>query len=176
MSQKSLFDRNIAYDADPTQHGRGQARKEDTEDDVAKYNRRKRRQELRERQERNTLHRQATRSIGEAGKLYCLLWALETRENHPDLVAEMRRAAYGVKNRLKSFAQAQRQNTSPGDPEHIGLGEQWPYDDEFPPEWHTTQLDYQRWLVDKWFEDCRHLLPTDVLEKAEDVTDRPTLS
>lgn len=185
MSQQSLFDNLVAEDdaddGDDAPKRRtpsptpGNSAKSDPNiwETTSEYMRRKRQEELLERQERKTLHEQATRQIGEEGKMYCLLWA--TSDEAEDLDEECRRAAFGVKNRIKSLLHAKKQNTDPGDPDHIGLGDSWPYDDERPPEWHTRPADYRRYLVGKWFRDWRHLIPTDVLNEAIETTDMPHL-
>lgn len=187
MSQQSLFDNLAAEEADddgsddssserrtPTPTA-GNAAKSDPNiwETQAEYMQRKRQEELLERQERNTLHRSATSQIGEEGKMFCLLWVTSADEEEVD--DEMRRAAFGVKNRVQSLLHAKKGDTEPGDPDHIGLGDAWPYDDNNPPEWHTRPATYRRNLVSQWFRDWRHLVPTEVLDQAIEQTDMPHL-
>jgi hypothetical protein len=166
MSQQSLFDESIPHDADPEQHGREQARR----DDVEQYMRRKDRQEMREREQNNNLHGQAVRG---ADKVAILRWAINADD--PDLPSEAHTAAMRAKRRLDTLQEARQQTLTPSDPGFIPLRDsnadlgRWPFDDDPQeiPSSSTRRSDYEAYLAGTFVADWKHVIPTHVLEEAQ---------
>jgi len=176
-NEPTLFDQpHVPGDAEPDNGmnlgvNRGPDHEAFSDDDqeesvVAKYMRWKERQERKERQQNGDMHGQAVKG---ASKVHMLRWAMHADDT--DLDDEAKREADRHKGRLKHFRwlKHEAKHADGFQPDRHLCEEEWPYDDEDweIPNFMTSTDDYEGYLATNWVEQWRHVIPTDVLEKAK---------